>query len=188
MSDRQFWNAAGVVIFFFALSLVTGVLLTARNPEIGAEFLQLFKDAIMGEIIDNEPLLLAVKLFLNNLQACILLFLGGATFGVLTFFIIGTNGLVIGAIIELVREQQSLTYVLAAIVPHGIFEIPAFIISATLGVLLARSLWKELYRKADAAGEALRLARVFLTVVIPLVAIAAFTEAFITPEIIRLIA
>jgi stage II sporulation protein M len=188
MSDRQFWNAAGVVIFFFALSLGAGILLTARNPEIGAEFLQLFKDAIMGEIIDNEPLLLAAKLFLNNLQACILLFLGGATFGILTIFIIGTNGLVIGAIVELVREQQSLTYVLAAIVPHGIFEIPAFIISATLGVLLARSLWSELYGKADAAGQALRLARIFLTVVIPLVAIAAFTEAFITPEIIRLIA
>lgn len=188
MSDPRFRNAAGVVIFFFVLSLCAGILLTARNPEIGAEFMQLFKDAIMGDIIDNEPLLLAVKLFLNNLQACILLFLGGATFGVLTFFIIGTNGLVIGAIIELVREQQSLLYVLAAIVPHGIFEIPAFVVSATLGLLLARSFWRELYHEDDAAGEALRLARVFLTVVIPLVAIAACTEAFITPEIIRLIA
>jgi stage II sporulation protein M len=61
---------------------------------------------------------LAVFLFLNNLQACILLFLGGATFGLLTLFIIASNGIIIGGIVEIVREERGLLYVAAAILPQ----------------------------------------------------------------------
>ena len=67
-------------------------------------------------------------------------------------------------------------------------EIPAFIISGTLGLLLARALWIEVNGNGDAAAEALGFGRTFLFVVIPLVAVAAVTEAFITPEIINLVA
>jgi len=48
--------------------------------------------------------------------------------------------------------------------------------------------WIEVNGNGDAAAEALGLGRTFLFVVIPLVAVAAVTEAFITPEIINLVA
>ena len=98
---------------------------------------------------------MCVKLFVNNLQACILLFLGGASFGILTIFIMSLNGIVIGAIMEIVHKDHTPLFVAAAILPHGIFEIPAFIISGALGILLAQSLIAEWYgerglRRVDA--------------------------------------
>ena len=78
-----------LVIFVF--SLTVGVVITARDPSIGQNFLALFKDAVVGEIAGDPAPLLFVKLFLNNLQACLLLFLGGATFGILSLFILIAN-------------------------------------------------------------------------------------------------
>ncbi|HQP71376.1 MAG TPA: stage II sporulation protein M, partial [Methanoculleus sp.] len=56
-----------------------------------------------------------------------------------------------------------------------------------LGFLLARALIAEWHGAADAAAEARSLARLFLRVVIPLLAAAAFVEAFITPAILSMI-
>ena len=101
--------------------------------------------------------------------------------------ILSANGLLIGVVTELVRSQQGALYVVAALVPHGIFEIPAVLISGGLGFLLARALIAEWHGAADAAAEARSLARLFLRVVIPLLAVAAVVEAFITPAILSMI-
>jgi stage II sporulation protein M len=181
------WYALFTVLIF-AASVAAGVAVTAENPGVGEQMLEMFRDALLGEILDSTPSVLAVKLFLNNLQACVVMFLGGASLGLLTAFIIMANGVVIGSVVELVRQQQGLLFIAAALLPHGIFEISAFVISGTLGFLLARNLWREWNGAGDAAASAVAMGRIFLLVVLPLVAVAAFTEAFITPEIIRLVA
>ena len=89
---------------------------------------------------------------------------------------------------EIVHKDHSAAFVAAAILPHGIFEIPAIILSGSLGILLAQSLIAEWYHGGDAAGETRRFARLFIMYVAPLVIIAAFVEAFITPFIIHLVA
>ena len=89
---------------------------------------------------------------------------------------------------EIVHKDHSVVFVAAAILPHGIFEIPAFILSGSFGILLAQSLMVEWYNGGDAAEDARGFARLFIVYVVPLVAIAAFVEAFITPIIIHLVA
>jgi stage II sporulation protein M len=89
---------------------------------------------------------------------------------------------------ELVHKDHTPLFVAAAILPHGIFEIPAFIISGALGILLAQSLIAEWYGSGDAGVAAYSYARLFIVFVLPLVAIAATVEAFITPVIIHLVA
>ncbi len=184
----EFSRAAFITIFIFIASVVAGVAVTIGNPQAGQQMLDFFKDAILGDFVDSSPAILAVKLFLNNLQACTFMFLGGASLGILTVFIIMSNGVVIGSVVELVRQQQGVLYIAVALIPHGIFEITAFIISGSFGFLLARELWREWNGDGNAAGAARDMGRTFLLIVIPLVAIAAFTEVFITPEIIGLVA
>ncbi len=177
----------GIVLLLLLVSVAFGAWSTMADPTVGEEILSLLKDSIMGEILDSSSVMMAVTLFLNNLQACLLMFLGGASFGLLTVFIISTNGLIIGSVLEMVRQEHSLMYVAAAIVPHGVFEIPAFLISGALGLMLARALWNEWGSGEAASGRALTFGRTFVLAVVPLVAIAAIVEAFITPEILRLI-
>jgi len=188
MSNSPLANAIIVAFLLFFATLTVGWVGTAQNPAVGEQLMAAFQKEVAGEIISSNSFDIFVKLFFNNLEACVLLFLGGASFGILTIFILSLNGVVIGAIMEIVHNDHSALFVAAAILPHGVFEIPAFIISGSLGILLAQSLINEWYGTGDTAESARGYARTFLLWVLPLVLIAAFVEAFITPVVIHLVA
>lgn len=187
MFERRLWRSSLFATVLFALALAGGLLAVRQDPAFGQELLAGFRDQVAGEILSDRSWVLFFKIFLNNLVACIALFLGGATFGLVPLLVITSNGLIIGGIIETVREQKGTGFVLAAILPHGVLEIPAVLVSAGLGLLLAEALGRELLRsEGDAAGEALGYGRLFVRYVVPFVAVAAAVEAFITPQIIQL--
>ena len=188
MSNSALTNALIITFLLFFTTLIVGWVGSSQNPEIGQDLLKLFEKEVAGQISTKDSVDTSLKLFANNLEACILLFLGGASFGILTIFIMSLNGIVIGAIMEIVRHDHSPLFVAAAILPHGIFEIPAFIIAGALGILLAQSLTAEWYGSGDSADDARKYARIFLLYVLPLVAVAACVEAFITPVVIHLVA
>jgi stage II sporulation protein M len=187
MSDSALTDAIIITFLLFLTTMCVGWVGSAQNPEIGNDLLKLFEKDVAGQMDTHDSFDMCLKLFFNNLEACILLFLGGASFGILTIFIMSLNGIVIGAIMEIIRKDHSVLFVAAAIIPHGIFEIPAFIISGALGVLLAQALIAEWYTGSNTAMEARVLARHFCYWVIPLVAVAACVEAFITPVVIQLV-
>jgi len=188
MSDSIITDAIIVTFLLFCTTLVVGWVGTAQNPAIGQDLLKVFEKDVAGEILGKNSFDIFERLFTNNLEACILLFLGGASFGILTIFIMSLNGIVIGAIMEIVHQDHSALFVAAAIVPHGIFEIPAFIISGALGILLAQSMIAEWYGTGDSAADAAQFFRTFIVYVLPLVLTAAFVESFITPVVIHLVA
>jgi stage II sporulation protein M len=188
MSNSPLTNAIIVTLLLFFTTITVGWVGSALNPSVGPDLMKLFEKEVAGQMDGTNPYDMCVKLFANNLQACILLFLGGTSFGILTIFIMSLNGIVIGAIMEMVHKDHTALFVAAAILPHGIFEIPAFIIAGALGILLAQSLIAEWYGSGDAATDARRFGRLFVLYVLPLVAIAACVEAFITPVVIHLVA
>jgi stage II sporulation protein M len=188
MSDSSLANAIIITFLLFCATLTVGWVGSLQNPEMGENLMKLFEKDVAGQIKSDNPFEIFIKLFINNFEACILLFLGGASFGILTIFIMSLNGIVIGAILGIIYKDHSVLFIAAALLPHGIFEIPAFIISGAIGILLARSLIAEWYGGADTAGDAHNLARIFLRCVLPLVVVAAGVEAFITPVIIQLVA
>jgi len=188
MSNSPLTNAIIITFLLFFATITVGWVGSMQNPAVGESLMKLFEKEVAGQMDIDNPLDMSIKLFINNFEACLLLFLGGASFGILTIFIMSLNGIVIGAIMEIIHKDHSWAFIAAALIPHGIFEIPAFIISGALGILLAQSLISEWYGGADTAGEAQKLARIFVLYVLPLVVVAACVEAFITPVIIQLVA
>jgi stage II sporulation protein M len=188
MSNSPLTNAIIITFLLFSATLTFGWFGSMLNPQVGEDLLKLFEKEVAGQMDGQNPYDMFPKLFANNLEACLLLFLGGASFGIITIFIMSLNGIVIGAVMEIISKDHSAAFVAAALLPHGIFEIPAFIISGALGILLAQSLVAEWYGSGDTAVAAQAYARVFLAFVLPLVFIAAGVEAFITPVIIHLVA
>lgn len=188
MSEVPLARSTVFAAVFFAISIAIGAVTVAHDPAAGAQAAALFSEQVAGQILSDSPAVLAGKLFLNNLTTCLLLFLGGASLGLVTLLVLSVNGLLIGMLMELVRQQQGLLFIAAALIPHGIFEIPAFLIAGGLGLLLGRALLDEWHGTADAAAEARPLAGLFLRVVVPLLAVAAVVEAFITPAILSMMA
>ena len=181
-------NALVVTILLFIVAMLVGWVGTAHTPAIGEQLMEVFEKEVAGQITVGDPVDMCVKLLANNLEACIMLFLGGASFGILTLFILGLNGLVIGSVTEIVSQGHSAAFIAAALLPHGIFEIPAFIIAGALGFCMAQSLIAEWYGAGDTAEDAGKYARLFLLYVLPLISVAALVEAFITPAVIQLVA
>jgi stage II sporulation protein M len=176
-----------VAAVIFTVTLTIGWVGTIQDPALGEQLMSAFEKDVAGHIVGNNSLGIFFNLFFNNFEACILLFLGGASLGILTIFILSLNGIVIGSILEIVSKDHTPLFVAAAIVPHGIFEIPAFIISCALGLLLAQAVIGEWFRTTDAAETGKKLGRYFILYVLPLVVIAAYVEAFITPVVIQLV-
>ncbi|KQC05676.1 MAG: hypothetical protein APR53_07015 [Methanoculleus sp. SDB] len=187
MYNRQLLRALTVSVLCFTVAVAMGVVVVLQDPTVGEQLIETIGREIVSQIMDDSPWIVAGKIFINNIQVSLILFAGGATFGVLTCVLLVSNGLVVGGVIELVRQQHGLLYAAAAILPHGIFELPAILTAGALGIRLGELLWRELQGSGDAAAGAIVLARIFCTVIIPVLAVAACVEAFITPEIIKLV-
>lgn len=177
----------GFSAFLLAFGCVAGYILAAMEPAFGESLLTLFQEMVAAEIMDNEPPMLALQLFLNNLQACVIIFIGGALLGVISVAILGFNGIIIGAILQILQKESGAIVLLAAIVPHGLFELPAVIASGALGLMLGRAVRDEFAGTRDAAMEASRLGWIFVWYIIPFVAVAACIEAFITPVVLLMV-
>lgn len=83
-------------------------------------------------------------IFVNNaLKAAIVLVLGFA-FGIIPVFFILLNGLLVGFVLKLATEhnQDPIMLFLTGILPHGILEIPAILISAAIGLKLGSLSWR----------------------------------------------
>jgi stage II sporulation protein M len=117
------------------------------------------------------------KIFVNNVIASFLGIFLGVFFGIVTLSFIFVNGYLIGYVMDLSVAAAGWE-VLWRLVPHGIFELPAVLLSFALGIKLGmffldKDPWEELKRRAK---ESLN---VFILIVVPLLVIAAIIEGIL---------
>jgi uncharacterized membrane protein SpoIIM required for sporulation len=129
--------------------------------------------ASTGELASFSALL-----FRHNASISLAVFALGLTLGVGTIWLVFENGVVIGALGAVFVEAGELKSFCTGVLPHGVLEIPAIMIGAAGGLLLARGLirarpWPRLEEMARTGKEALWLASGCL----PLLAVAALLEA-----------
>ncbi|HSB01415.1 MAG TPA: stage II sporulation protein M [Anaerolineales bacterium] len=135
----------------------------------------------------------APMVFYNNARATVVfLLLGLVSFGTLglTLFIgnIALVGGVVGAA-QLVGYSPWLVFV-AGILPHGIFELPAIFLATAAMLKVGAQLVTPQPDKS--LGEILLLSladwlRIFVGIVVPLLAVAALVEIYVTPQLIKLV-
>jgi uncharacterized membrane protein SpoIIM required for sporulation len=123
-----------------------------------------------------------VVIFLNNAFTCFLNIITGPLIGIFPLFSAVINGGLLGWL----AHEEGL-FVFLAIVPHGMFELPAYFLSVAIGLKLAREVLKPKVGRQlrIKLGESLR---VYLRLIVPLLIIAAIIESglitialFLTP-------
>ena len=171
-------------MFFFCIAL--GYWTAQADPAVGDQIYAMFQEVIVTSITSDSAAIMSFQIFINNLQICALIFLGGATLGLVTLFFFMTNGVVIGILIEVLLREMSASALLLYVLPHGIFEIPSVIVSAALGMMVARGLWDELIGKGNALDSAQYAGRLFIMYVVPFIFIAACIEGYITPLVVEM--
>lgn len=137
-------------------------------------------------VTDGNGSLSPVGLFLNNLRACLFtMFYGCLPFLYLPALALGINSIMIGGLAAwYLCQGHSLLGYLAAILPHGIFELPALVLAMAMGLLVCGQISRRCRLDASALplwSCLVLIARMLFLVLTPLLAAAALTEAYITP-------
>lgn len=167
-------------IFYFWLMLfllVGGIVMGLFVPEdVKAAILNLLmqKFKSMGDIS-------VFDIFLNNLVVALILVFGGMTL-FLPYLVVLINGLMIGAMVPMMLSKMGGVGLAGGLVPHGIFELSAFILAGSLGAMLAARLLGKL-KKMNWGELWIRVSQVFVLVVVPLLAVAAVMEVYVSPKV-----
>ncbi len=164
-----------IVVFFISSAIVgyLGFLNELFNAAL--QYIQQLSENVKGFSDSYSPwvsfLLFFFVIFLNNAFTCFIDILSGPLVGIVPLFSAFVNGGIVGWFV-----QKEGAIVLIAIIPHGVFEIPAFLISAAIGLRLGREVFRSRDER-DLGGEMKRGLWVFLTLIFPLLLIAAIIES-----------
>lgn len=82
----------------------------------------------------------AASLMQNNIKVSILAMALGMTFGAGTLVVLFYNGVILGAVVVDYVAAGETVFLLGWLLPHGAIEIPAILLGAQAGLVLARAL------------------------------------------------
>lgn len=173
LSQNSLFVLITISLFFF--STFFGFLLYELSPEISKNLIMRLREkyAPLIEKIREFPAEAALLIFLNNLFVSIIAIFGGFIL-ILPPIIVFSNGLLLGLIISYSLETSKPIFLL---LPHGIFELPAFFLASTLGLKISTILFeKKKKRKAQLKKFFEALPSMLLLITI-LLMIAAAIEA-----------
>jgi stage II sporulation protein M len=109
------------------------------------------------------------------------LYLSGILFGLTPLIAVATNGYILGVAYLFASEKVGYVQAAKTVLPHGVLEIPAIILSAGYGLWLGVTFTKRIRRRNLVGfGEQVTHAiKMFFKVAFPLFILAALIETFL---------
>ncbi|SFE03038.1 stage II sporulation protein M [Lentibacillus persicus] len=121
------------------------------------------------------------ELLSNNLKVSLsVIIFGGLTLGFYYLMYLLQNFLSMAMIISHLNSEHSVWNTLSTFVIHGIFEIPAMLMSASLGLYIPVKIVYLLIKKKPIIAE-LKKIPALIGIIILLIVAAAVLEAFVSP-------
>jgi uncharacterized membrane protein SpoIIM required for sporulation/uncharacterized RDD family membrane protein YckC len=179
------------VTLLFVVAAVTGAWLIYSYPDLIAMFMgpELIATVERGELWTDGVLnvtpsaVMSVDLLTNNIVVSFFAFASGIIFGLGTFYLIGLNGLSLGAFFAFTGQHGLAGRLFDFVVAHGCVELSCICIAGAAGSYLGEALIRPGERSRSeafraAAGVGIRV----LAVVTLLLVICGFIEGFVSPD------
>ncbi len=184
---RFIWPYLLFITFVFFGSLVAGYGSAASFPSM-AEALRESFSSRFESIMTMNPLFIMITIFLNNAFVSLLFLVLGLALGVLPVLFIAFNGYLVGVISYLVAQERGLLFILLALLPHGILELPMVFLAAAIGLRLGHQVFSAFIGKPTHIKREFREGLMFyFRWILPILLVAAIIETFITPLILSFI-
>jgi stage II sporulation protein M len=168
----------------FGGGLLLGLLLPSGTAD---EIIKTFED-LAGDAASVSGLGLFVFLLINNTIAVLVSFFFSPLFLILPVVSLLANGAVISVVARLTLENHSAAFLMAGILPHGIIEIPAYLLAQAAALSFGFAVLRGFFKSDRRAsiGPTLRTSLRWLGAALLLLIPAALIESFITPLFIGL--
>ena len=175
----------------FALAVSGGYALVQRYPELIALFAspdliasvergQLWTEGLLNIVPSS---VLSVQILANNIVVSLFAYCAGFLFGLGTLYILGLNGLMLGAVFAFVSQHGLGQQLLSFIVAHGCVELSVMCLSGAAGAAVGEALIRpaqagriESFRVAALGSGKLLIACALLLVG------AGLLEGYVSPD------
>ncbi len=179
---RKNKNLILISLIFFILGGTAGFLSFEKTER---QILPILREVVFANIIEESKFQTALNILSRNLWATAILLISGVTV-VIPIVILLTNGFIFGFVSKLtLTKNLGILIFIKGVLPHSIFEFPAFLISAAMGIRIGIIIFgTRKDRMKNLTSHLKELAIIYLLVIIPLLVIAAFIEAFVSAALI----
>ncbi len=173
-----------LAISLFGAGLVIG-LVTPTEASLPYEYMAGLEE--LSRILVPFSPLTAVIIFIKNISVMLISFALSPLLGLVPVLTLAVNGWLMGFISVVVVQEESVGYILAGLLPHGIFELPALIMAQaaalSFGMMVILALFKR--ERRDLLLPNLRRNLRYLIIACALLLPAAIIETYVTPLLLN---
>ncbi len=186
-NSRKWIYFTGIV---FLMAAILGFIEFNFQPHLIETIFKFFNQIIENNKSGDEGLVWAI--FKQNLTTSLIALIGGILLAIIPFLIVLSNGFIIGYVIHFLynvlptNNALKIIIIVVTLVPHGIFELPIVLISASLGIK-----WGSRWLLNSSKGQRFTVfkedakhALYFIPLLILILIIAAYIEVFVSGKLI----
>jgi len=176
----KWWLCIAVVLFGIGIAL--GLATPASMLGLLSEDVAALEE--MAGLLESIPLpYVFIIILVKNASALLISLALSPIFCLVPVLALVVNGWIIGLVSVAVVQEESLGYLLAGLLPHGVFEIPALIMGEAAALSLGTAVILSIFKKSGGdllRSEVKRTLR-YLLIALALLLPAAIIETFVTP-------
>ena len=189
----QSWRYVLLAFLLFAIPAAVGYVMIREEPSLAEDLMPgmvaraeaAAENQVEGrgyaETSKEDRPQTAAFIITNNITVSFGTFVGGVTGGLLTAWLLFTNGMMLGLVLGLFQNYHALNYLLTFVLGHGVLELTAIFISAGAGFRLAKAIIAPGDRtRRDALIVEGRIAARMIGAVVTLLAIAGTIEGLLS--------
>jgi uncharacterized membrane protein SpoIIM required for sporulation len=179
------------VTLLFVTSVLVGGLMVHTYPELINLFAspdliatvergELWTDSILNVVPSS---VLSLQILTNNIVVSLFAYCAGFLFGLGTFYIVGLNGLMLGAIFAFTAQHGLDDALFRFIVAHGCVELSVMVLSGAAGAAVGEALIRPTTARRAQSFQiaALRTGKVIVACVVLLIG-CGFIEGYVSPD------
>ncbi len=180
--------------FFFALGIIAPIFFITEDVFLLTELTSGQKEILeemAKEIFEGPPLRGILLIFFNNFFSSLFVMFLGVILGIPPLLGLFSNGALLGFIMTAMSNEEVpvIFFIVLGILPHGIFELPAFFISAALGLKTGFHLIFPIKQKTrkESIGYIWKEYWSLFPLVVWLLLLGAVIEIIVTPRLLSLV-
>lgn len=175
-----------VAALLFGIGVVLGVATPTSIWDLPPEEVAAFEE--MADLLASLPKFsVFLFIFIKNTFALLISLVLSPIFCLIPLMALVVNGWVLGLVATSVVQEKSVSFLLTGLLPHGIFELPAFImgeaVALSFGTVIMLALFRK-ERKSLVLSHLRQNLRYFVIAIILLIP-AAIIEAYVTPLLLQ---